>query len=567
MVKIYKLVLLILLFGFLPMFARAATLSFSPSPDSYDVGSTFSVNVYVGSPDQAMNAASGIVSFPWSKLEVVSLSKTGSIFSLWAQEPSFSNSAGTVSFEGIVLNPGFTGTNGKMLTITFRTKVAGQANLSFSSGSVLANDGSGTNILTGMGVSVINIGQAIPPPAPLEDNAANNAPIITSSTHPDQAKWYTDNSPEFSWILPEGALEVRTSINTSPSSVPTIRYAPAISDKKIDNLADGAYYFHLQIRTSSGWGTVAHYRVNIDKTPPKAFAVTFPHGATSLEPQPVMLFNTTDDASGISRYDIKIGNGGPLKVSPPAVSNPYPLPPQLPGKHTVVVTAFDRAGNTTTSSADFTIEGIEVPIITYYPENITSGDLIKIRGTTYPDSDITILFKQNKTIISEEHTRSNSSGDFSFIVSKNLENGSYTFTTRVTDGRGAKSDETKPLTIVVGSNFPNEFMAFILNYLSLAILIILVLGGLIGTGLYIWHRLVKASHRYRKERKQAEQVLEKSFRLLRGDIDKHISRLRKVKAERELTREEIIFLERFADDLREAEDIIAQEIKDSSKKS
>lgn len=134
-----------------PIMAQAANLYFSPSSGEYDVGKTFSVNVYVSSADQSMNAASGVISFPQDKLEVTSLSKTGSILTLWVQEPSFSNSAGTVNFEGIVFNPGFTGVGGKVLTINFKVKAAGAVPLNFSSGSVLANDGKGTNILANLG--------------------------------------------------------------------------------------------------------------------------------------------------------------------------------------------------------------------------------------------------------------------------------------------------------------------------------------------------------------------------------------------------------------------------------
>src|SRR3990167_7541668 len=128
MAKVYPLIFFFFLFGLAPLSTDAATLSFSPTAESYAVGSTFSVGVSVGSVDQAINAVSGVISFPWDKLEMVSLSKTGSIFSLWVQEPSFSNSVGTVSFEGIVLNPGFTGASGKILSMTFRAKIAGTAN-------------------------------------------------------------------------------------------------------------------------------------------------------------------------------------------------------------------------------------------------------------------------------------------------------------------------------------------------------------------------------------------------------------------------------------------------------
>ena len=97
-----------------------------------------------------MNAASGVVIFPSDKLDVLSVSKTGSIFNLFFQEPSFSNREGNILFEGIVLNPGFTG-DGKLLSATFRVKATGNADLSFFSGSVLANDGLGTNILSNLG--------------------------------------------------------------------------------------------------------------------------------------------------------------------------------------------------------------------------------------------------------------------------------------------------------------------------------------------------------------------------------------------------------------------------------
>ena len=140
MEKIYKSIkslliggALFVVFSILPIAAQAASLYFSPSSGSYAVGSPITLNVYVSSADQAMNAASGVISFPSDKLEVTSLSKTGSIFTLWVQEPSFSNSVGAVNFEGIVLNPGFTGSGGKVLSITFKTKVAGNAPLTFSS--------------------------------------------------------------------------------------------------------------------------------------------------------------------------------------------------------------------------------------------------------------------------------------------------------------------------------------------------------------------------------------------------------------------------------------------------
>ena len=82
---IVSLVLAAAIFAALPAVASAANVYFSPSSGSYAVGSTHTLAVYVSSADQTMNAASGVISFPSDKLEVVSLSKTGSIFTLWVQ--------------------------------------------------------------------------------------------------------------------------------------------------------------------------------------------------------------------------------------------------------------------------------------------------------------------------------------------------------------------------------------------------------------------------------------------------------------------------------------------------
>ena len=72
MAKIYKIILLSLFLGLFSFGAEAAILNFSPSSGEYAVGGVFSVSVFVSSADQAMNAASGAVSFPADKLEVVS---------------------------------------------------------------------------------------------------------------------------------------------------------------------------------------------------------------------------------------------------------------------------------------------------------------------------------------------------------------------------------------------------------------------------------------------------------------------------------------------------------------
>ena len=130
-----------------PSLAMAATLALSPSGGTYHKGQNFKVSVLVNS-DISINAIYAVLAFPTKNIEVIALSKEKSIINLWIQDPSFSNSGntGNVTFEGVALNPGFSGARGRVLDITFRIKEEGSANLNFLGLAILANDGLGTNV-------------------------------------------------------------------------------------------------------------------------------------------------------------------------------------------------------------------------------------------------------------------------------------------------------------------------------------------------------------------------------------------------------------------------------------
>ena len=546
----------------------AADIFLSADSEEVSVGSTVSAVVYISSSDKAINSAEGVIAFPTDILSVESISLGGSIFSIWVEQPSFSNSAGSILFDGGVPNPGFAGNSGAVIRITFRTKKAGTANVAFSSASVYANDGLGTDITSnrrGVSITVVSpkpVEKVPVRPAPPAVQSSK-APVISSTTHTDQTKWYINNTPEFSWTLPDGALEVRTLVGKSPDGTPTVSYVPPISNKKVDELPDGTFFFSLQVRTSAGWSAVSRYRVNIDTTPPKPFSIIFPHGNKGFETQPFILFNTTDDESGVSHYSIVIGdNGKPETVVPP--SDSYALLSQNPGKYVLSVTAVDNAGNTRVARADFTVEAIDSPVITYYPDKIESGDTVKIRGTTYPSSGVVFYIREGDKIISEENTKSDSIGGFELVLTKSLDFGTYTFTSRVTNGQGAKSNETAPLSISVQPKFISGLIDYVLKYLSAIILILLVLGSVVGLGAYLWFKIAGTIRYMYREAKEAEKVSGKAFRLLRKDIEAHIARLKKVELKRKLTPEEVLFLEEFEKHLTEAEGIITKEIKDIS---
>lgn len=552
-----------------PHAAEAANLFITPASGTYNVGDTISAKVAVSS-DTSVNAVSAGLSFSNDTLSVLSISKSGSFISFWAQEPSFSSQAGTVDVEGVSLGSGYTGSSGTVVTVVFRAKAAGDAYVSFRSGSILANDGQGTDVTEnrrGANYTIAAADSGVSVPVQTGAAPVSVGIPIHSATHPDSTKWYDNDSPRFDWTLPADAEEVRILLDESPYTNPTKSYIPAISARTVEDLSDGTHYFHLQVRGKSGWSAVSHFKVNIDTTQPRSFVITFPHGVSTVEPQPVILFNTTDAASGIAYYEVKVGSGGPLKATTPGVdSNPYVLPLLEPGHYVVAVTAYDEAGNTTTGESDFTVEGIEAPKITYYPRELTVGDVFKVRGTSYADADIELtIYDKDGNEVTVEPGKSNSLNDFAITLSKRLGPGEYTFSVRATDSRGARSPLTEPVKFSVGFHLVADALAFAANYFIIVVIFLLAVAGVAAVGIWSFYRLLHLSSTLRKERKEAETTIKKAFRLLKGDLEDHIARLHRARSDRTLTAEELSFLEQFEKDLREAEDIIKDEFDDIPK--
>jgi len=259
--------------------ASAATLKITTSKTNLFVGEIATLWIAVNTEGVAINNSEANIQYPTDLVEVLSVSRGSSVFSMWVEEPTFSNTTGVINFNGGLPTPGYAGSSGNIISITVRAKKAGQADFSYSGAAVRANDGLGTNVLTGQSGTTLVI-------APKEEKSViqeekrsevptqkgEKAPLVTleilSPTHPDQNQWYSNNNPEFKWNLPNEVLEVRTLISKSQSSEPSVSYIPPISFKKVDTISDGIYYFKLQARTSSGWGPISSYKIKIDTSLP-----------------------------------------------------------------------------------------------------------------------------------------------------------------------------------------------------------------------------------------------------------------------------------------------------------
>jgi hypothetical protein len=467
----------------------AASLYFSPASGSYIVGRNFSVAIDVSSADQAMNAVSGIISFPADKLEVASLSRNESIFNLWVKEPAYANSAGTINFEGVVLNPGFIGQNGKIITVTFLAKAAGTASLSFSSGLVLANDGNGTTIASSLGRANYTLAAAAAPVPPVVTPISAPIaglppyPIISSPANPKAIPWYSNN-PLFTWPITPDITADRVLIDQSPNSHPTTVYRPPLAEIKTDNLADGIWYLHLQLRNNSGWGDIAHYQFQIDNTPPEQFTLTFVDGQASDNPRPKIILNASDALSGMDFYQIKIDDGEVLTIPTQTGNTSYALPLQDPGEHDIFAQAFDRAGNYATLTDKFAVTSAQPPIFTEPPSFLQDDEILTLKGKTYPDINLIVWLQKDSNNPRSFQIRSDKNGDFAFDFNEKLAAGTYQIWAQTIDKHGTVGQPSAKLTFVVNQPFTLMIVHRVANFPSL---IIILLGLIMFSAAAFWY--------------------------------------------------------------------------------
>lgn len=116
-------------------------------PKTLKINQEVNIPVKINTANQNINAAEVYLKFNPTDLEVISLSKDKSFFTLWIKDqPAFSNEKGEISFAGGLPNPGFKG-DGQIGTIKLKVKKKGDVKIEFDQRSrALLNNGSGTEI-------------------------------------------------------------------------------------------------------------------------------------------------------------------------------------------------------------------------------------------------------------------------------------------------------------------------------------------------------------------------------------------------------------------------------------
>lgn len=563
--EINFLIILFLVFIFFstPVFAqKSASLFLSPSSGSYQVGKTFSINLAVRSEQQAVNAAEATLKFDPTIIRVKSISKSGSIFTLWPVEPNFSNSGGTITFTGGSPNA-YKGSSGRIITVTFEGLKEGTASVNFTDGRALAADGLGTDITDQLigGSYSITPALALPPSPPVTPPSGPlpSAPKISSPTHPDSEKWYNNKNPKFIWELPTGIDAVKTLLTESPTAKPNILSEPPISSKEFTNLKDGVWYFSAQFRNEQGWGSIGRYKIQIDTTPPKEFLVLVDNEGDPKNPTPLFKFETKDETSGIDYYEVILNGNTFAKVKPEEIKDGgwRPTTPLKPGNYTLEVKAFDKAGNFTLgsnyferilASISFSIESLPLEIFPFL-KKIKEGKPLRVEGKTVPEAKV-IIYIQKENEVNLKETKSDREGYFKF--EEMLSRGKYIIWFQAQDKESVGFSDRYEVEVVKER---------LILYLSILLIILIIIGLLVI--IYLLRKVKKEREKAKieKAKKLKEEKL-KAYKILKEKIEEQIKFL---ESKVDLSRSETRVLENLKKALKEAEEIRSQEIENEEK--
>jgi len=561
-------VLVCVLWVIFPLRSEAATLRVTPATGVYTTNSTFSVTVSVNSQGAAINAAEGTLRFDPNQLAVVSVSRASSIFSLWVTEPTFSNSAGTISFSG-GSPAGYTGSAGTVMSITFRAKTAGTARLTFGDGAVLANDGRGTNVLSSMSSATFTIGaeNRTPVPEVIEYVPPANtpgAPKVTSKTHPNPQAWYRERTAVLAWTLPPGITAVRTLLNDRSSAVPTRVYDDPITTITLEDLPEGVSYFHIQFQNEDGWGAVTHYRLAVDTERPADFSIDLPENSDPGNPEQTLVTTATDTVSGIDRYMIKLNTSDAFEYRDEDRDGRLQLPPLEPGYHAVIIEAKDAAGNGSVSSFSFTIEAFSPPQFVDVPVELTEGIIPVLRGTTRPSSSVTVTLRKLGDEPTTFSVASDETGLFQFIPTGALSTGVYEVTAQATDARGAQSEVSSPVRIAVQQPGFIRIGAAVVNVLSVILSLVALSVLTMVSFWYLYVYLRRFRRQVKVESREALAILRREFATLHSTLGREESGLLEARKGGKLTKAEATMISTLRAELQAAEARVEKEISDVS---
>ena len=562
--------------------SHAATLSFSPASVNVTTGNIVAVKVLVNTDGQSINTVSSDVQFSTDLLQVMSVSKSASIFSLWVQDPTFSNTAGTISFTGGIPNPGFNGQGGEIVSIVFKAKKQGSASVVLSDSSVLLNDGLGTNVMKGAKSAVVNINSASQLDVPTINTSSNSLPIkplILSSTNPEQDKWYNSTTATFSWDIPSDVSSIKTLLSKDPKAIPTVVYDGSVSQRTVNNLTDGVLYFHLRYINNIGAGPVATYKVQVDATPPEKFTAN----VTSDGVNSFVTLNANDKTSGIDYYAVGIDSEAAIKVQKDSLINSqYKLPARNAGKHNIEVTAYDNAGNHTEVYSTYVSPEVFKPSIAIYrakfadaenndncqlasvgcASSIDRTESVIVKGSTrYPETMINIAVQPEGKEVKIYTTKTSNDGSYSFLTDPINISGPILVWTEIIFSNGTLGPISDKVKLNVDDSLIVQTSKSIIYSTPYLIFSISLMIGILLILYYGWHKFFGLKRKIRRDVLDLAEDTHKALCMLRDELSNQLSKLEKTRDDRDLNKKEEKIFKELENNIDTIEDFIEKKIK------
>lgn len=503
--------------------AEAATMYLDPPGGSIEISEPLTVEVVLSSPDEAVNAVRGRLKFSTELLEVSAVSVDGTAVSLWLQQPTYSNDAGTIDFEGVILNPGFQGEAKRLFTVTLRGKGNGNADVVFASGAILANDGKGTNVITGLSKATYTVNApSVAPPVPeattpVETPGAPAGPQVSSPTHPSPTSWYQARVATFAWNVPPETTAVAYHLDRRPNSTPASAADGVPSSFTSEPLTDGAWYFHVRTKNQYGWGGISHFRVQVDGTNPSSFTATALPAVSANDPLARFRFSAYDATSGISHYEIFVeGREFDRWVDPG--THQYRSPPLPPGSHELVIRAVDQAGNALERTAEATVTALPAPSIHSYTALIRSDEPLIVRGGAFPNARVNVWVQRGESgVMDTAQAQADVRGLYTIVYDRDLEKGDYRIWVTAVDELGAQTlpSEEKPLSVVAASVEEIGSMAVRMLVTMIVLLSLLFSAGWLLA--FIWRKLLWLSSLLMTGSRVSHAHVERTAEILRRD--------------------------------------------------
>lgn len=304
----------------------AVSVRFEQTAGLIRMGDIVPVVVRIDTHGQSINAAELDLTFSTVGLEVDHISQEQSIFTVWAEQPTWNNRAGTIHATAGRPN-GIIASDASIMTIYFRAPGSGAWEVSSAATTrFLLNDGRGTKMTADPVKATINVVDSLV-----------SAFVLTSLSNPTSESWTKGSSIDVSWtMLPKAqySFVFTTRADLDPDQTPEVTDGHEV----FPVTEDGVYYFAITSITEGIWSPIHRRRFLVDHTPPKEFSIIRLPGS-QLDGRDALTWLANDATSGVASVTVLVGG---QTIHNPRL--PLRIQPFWAGQEVTIILA-DQAGN------------------------------------------------------------------------------------------------------------------------------------------------------------------------------------------------------------------------------